>query len=148
MEDLINIDDRRVDIDDSWPGYLFPAKGEQLRDEPGPAAGCLEDFRQILRDCTVSLRSTEERFTVPDDYPEDVVEVVRNAAGQLTDGLELLRLPALRFEQGPLSNVDGYTAHEPLVMAIANWKLEDEPFIFASARQRHALLEFARFPRS
>jgi len=43
----------------------------------------------------------DQSFAVPVDDGEQVVEIVGDAAGELTDGFELLRLPQPRLQISP-----------------------------------------------
>ena len=45
------------------------------------------------------------------DDGEEIVEVVRNAAGELADGIHLLRLAQLLLEQQTLADVTGDEHH-------------------------------------
>ena len=46
---------------------------------------------------------------------QNIVKVVRHAAGELANGLHLLRLPKLGFQQNPLGNIFGIAIDKPAV---------------------------------
>jgi hypothetical protein len=75
---------------------LLAAVGEDLLHEtPGPDAGFL-DFLQAHAGRVAGVRVGDGQLGVAQDGGEDVVEVMGDAAGQLADGFQLLRLPELR----------------------------------------------------
>ena len=51
---------------------------------------------------------------VPLDDGQDVVEIVRHAAGQLADRFHLLRLPQLCLQALPLGHITGVTMHHAI----------------------------------
>ena len=87
------------------PRRLPPAEGEQLRVRPAPRS----------TDCLISVASSragssgaelhQQQVGRAHDAHQDVVEVVRDAAGQPADRFELLRLPELLLERAPLGDV-------------------------------------------
>ena len=46
----------------------------------------------------VIMAALEHHLAVPTDDGEQVIEIMRDAAGKVADGLHLLRLPQLVFE--------------------------------------------------
>ena len=52
---------------------------------------------RFLRDRLLVGMSVEQQLAVSEDRGQQIVEVVRHAAGQPADGLHLLRLPELLF---------------------------------------------------
>ena len=79
---------------------LAAAEGEQLPREAGGALGGLRDLLRGTRRGVVEVRRRQQRGVAVNDG-EDVVEIVRDAAGELADGLHFLRLAQL-FLQPPL----------------------------------------------
>ena len=72
---------------------LLAGKGEQLLDQRGGAPAALLGARQIFFDFDVALGEAPRReIEAADDNGEHVVEVVRDAAGQLTDRFHLAGL--------------------------------------------------------
>src|SRR5581483_4164841 len=84
---------------------LFPAEGEELSREMARAFARSYD----LIDVRNSRRHVHERLAkelaVAEDRGQQVVEVVRDAAGEPADRLHLLRLQKLLFEQLSLGDV-------------------------------------------
>ena len=72
---------------------LLAAEGQQLPGQPGRlAAGFPNQLRPLPNECRI-VRPRGEQFRVTDDRGEQVVEVVGDAAGELSHGFELLRVP-------------------------------------------------------
>ncbi len=77
----------------------FPAEGEQLSREAGrPLAGLL-DLEEILPRSDRRRQPFQHQLAEPENRRQHVVEVVRDAAGELADRLQLLRLAQLFLEQ-------------------------------------------------
>ena len=90
---------------------LAAAEGEQLARQPGGALGGLRDLLRGTRAGVVQIGHRQQRCVAVDDG-EDVVEIVRDAAGELADGLHFLRLAQL-FLQPPLRrDIAEQTQHE------------------------------------
>ena len=80
---------------------LLPAEGEQLVRQLGRSRRGPLDLPHILVPGILRRRRLEDERGIPQDRGQEVVEVVGNPAGQLPDGLELLRL-LLRLDRlGP-----------------------------------------------
>ena len=74
-------------------------EGEELAHEPGRALGRAQDLAHLLVDARVWRRPPDEREQrVAGDHGQQVVEVVRDAAGELADRVELLRLAQLLLQ--------------------------------------------------
>jgi hypothetical protein len=74
---------------------LSPAVGEKLLRELGGALGARHHQVGVLDEGTVGRQSTLQELPVAHDDDEAIVEVVRDAARELPDGAELLRLEQL-----------------------------------------------------
>jgi hypothetical protein len=70
-----------------------------------PARGRLIDRLHDRSELLVAAEHVGQELGHPDDDREDVVEVVRDAAGELADRLHLLRLAQLALERDPLGHV-------------------------------------------
>ena len=88
---------------------LTAAEGEQLTRESRAAIDRLLDFRRFVARGLARLQLHQQQVGRAHDAHQDVVEVVRDAAGQPADGFELLRLTQLFLERTALGDV----AHEP-----------------------------------
>ena len=88
------------------PQRLPAREGEQLPHEPGGAVGILLDLHQVLERGIGRPVVGQEQIRIADDGGEHVVEVVRDAAGELADRLHLLRLRELRLQRPLLGGVD------------------------------------------
>jgi hypothetical protein len=77
-----------ADVDHARVQRLAPREGEQLRGQFRAALDRVEDAAQALFGCCCRL---QHQLHVGADDVQDVVEVVRHAAGQLADRFQLLR---------------------------------------------------------
>ena len=88
---------------------LAAAEGQQLPRQPGAAIDRLLDLRRLVARRIVGRQLHQQQVGRAHDAHQDVVEVVRDAAGEAADRFELLRLPQLFLERAPLGDV----AEEP-----------------------------------
>ena len=95
---------------------LAAAEGEQLPRQPGGAFGGLGDLLGGFSRRLVRLAAAEQRGVALNDG-ENVVEIVRDAAGELADGFHLLRLAQLLLQLPLRRDVAEQTQHQqrPLV---------------------------------
>ena len=85
--------------------HLPAAEREQLAGQAGGALGRLLDLRDLRRGAGSSGEVVAEPVGVAEDRGEQVVEVVRDAAGELADRLHLLALSQAVLEIAPLGDV-------------------------------------------
>ena len=88
--DLAEVEHRRLQ-------HLLAAEGEQLVREVRRAVRRVDHLAQIVRRGTVLVGAHQRELRVAGDDGDEIVEVVRDAAGQRADRLELLRLAKLRL---------------------------------------------------
>ena len=84
------------------PERLLPGEGEQATRQIGPAKCCVERLVRQLVDIGIIPFQVAQQVDIADDDAEHVVEVMRHAAGQISDGLHFLSLVELRLQLGPL----------------------------------------------
>ena len=98
--------DQPVDVGGLRIQRLAPREREQLL---GQRDGALCAARHLIdrapQFAVVGRSVAPDRFEIADDDGEQVVEVVRDAAGELADRLHLLRLPQLFLDQAALGEV-------------------------------------------
>ena len=82
------------------------AETEQLPRERRGTLACLTNRPCRSQRYGTQLVVGDQQFAVPVDQRQQVVEVVRHAAGELPDRLHLLRLPQLRPELVPLGDIE------------------------------------------
>src|SRR5437660_1833166 len=80
-------------------------KPEDMLDQIPASVPRSEHFLQIVPDVTLHRSIEEAEFRIPQDSPQNVVEIMRNPAGQRANGLHLLRLAQARFEPPPLRDI-------------------------------------------
>ena len=96
-----------VDLNDFHVQILPAREGQQLLIQLGAAAhGLPGRIEQPANPWFVRHAAAQHVETAADDH-QKVVEVVRDAAGQLADGLHLLGLPQLLVDLAPLRHVGG-----------------------------------------
>ncbi len=88
---------------------LSAAERQQLSRERRRALGGAADFGEILMVTALGPNVVQQHVAVALDGGEQVVEVVRNATGQLTDRFDLLRLSILLFELVSLRDIEADT---------------------------------------
>src|SRR6202022_391882 len=104
-EHLLEAADDVVNVHHSWLHHLLPAEREQLSSETG---GTIRSRRNLLHVLTVLTRTEPlyEHCAVAHDHREEVIEVVSDAARELSDGLHFGCLTNLRLQRSPFSGVD------------------------------------------
>ena len=104
-QQLLDLPHERVEIDDLRLQHLPAAEGEQLA---GERRGALARRLNLLevRAQPIALRDlVEHQRAVAEDGGQQIVEIVRDAAGELPDRLHLLRLAQLLLEPPALGDV-------------------------------------------
>src|SRR5208282_1307022 len=85
--------------------HLLAAEGQQL---PGEGGGALRGVGNFLRrpsQSDIGSETLEQKLGVAGDHHQQVVKVVRDAAGEAADRFHLLRLTQLQFQGAGFSNV-------------------------------------------
>jgi len=100
-EHVLDLRHQGVQIEHLRLEHLAPAEGQQLRDQSAGALTRLADFLQIGHETGLvrDLLLFEQELAVAQDCRQQVVEVMRNAAGQMANRLHLLCLPKLFLGQ-------------------------------------------------
>ena len=104
-----DVGERLVELDHLRPQRLPARERQQLPHQPGGAVGVLLDVHDVLEGRIGRPVVGEEQVGEADDGGQHVVEVVRDAAGELADRLHLLALRELQLERpllGGLERVD------------------------------------------
>ncbi len=103
-----------VEVEDGGPQRLPAREGEELLDEPRRALGVLLDVHDVAERGVRRAVVLQQKVREADDGRQHVVEVVRDPAGELADGLHLLALRDLGFQLGLLGHVgDGEDEQRP-----------------------------------
>ena len=102
--------DQPTDIDRLRIERLLPRKGEQalrqrFRAPRARAWRCSAERLQPLVSRSRIAQVALQRFEIADDDGQQVVEVVRDAAGELADAFHLLRLPQPLFGGAPFGQI-------------------------------------------
>jgi hypothetical protein len=84
---------------------LLAREGQQLPDQRGGAVGVLVDLHEIGIVRVALVVAQHQQVAMPGDGGQQVVEVMRDAPGKLTDGLHLLALNELALHRLELGRV-------------------------------------------
>ena len=99
------------------PQRLPPREGQKLADQAGGPVGVLLDVHDVLEGRVARPVVGEQEVGEADDRGQHVVEVVRDAAGELADRLHLLALRELLLERALLGDVEGIDDRRLLAFA-------------------------------
>jgi hypothetical protein len=99
IEEMCEVRQRVAQVEELGLERLLAREGEELAHEARRAVGVLVDLLKvgIIRMARVALQ--QKQVAVPADGRQQVVEIVRDAARELADGLHLLALHELRLER-------------------------------------------------
>jgi len=100
------IDQHIGDIENPWLQCLLPREGQQLSHQIGGSVGVLLNLHDVGKGRVTRLKAQQQEVAEPDHGGQQIVEVMRHPAGELTDGLHLLRLGELDLQVLLLGNVD------------------------------------------
>ena len=93
VQHLVGVDDDRVEVDDARLQHLLAPEGEELlRQRRGALCRLLDRLHVRPLAGLARVEAAEQEAAVHGDDGQEVVEVVRDAAGEAADGVELLRL--------------------------------------------------------
>ena len=103
----VSTPDDRVQVEHLGRDDLLAAEGEQLTGQVGRAFAGVQDLRERLRERIARREPVDASPAVADDDRQQVVEVVRDAAGQPADGFHLLGLAKSLLQTFPFADVAG-----------------------------------------
>src|SRR5207245_2121992 len=92
--------------------HLAAAEGQKLAGQNSRAVGGVQYLLHARAQLMPFTQIVQHHAAVAADYGEQVVEVVRHAAGQPADGFHLLRLAELLFQLPALGDIDTDAAEE------------------------------------
>src|SRR5439155_8275519 len=92
---LFGIGDDAIQGEDTRSDNLPAAEGEQLFRQLHGAVARPDDFVHVAPPSIAGLEILEQKLAVAADRRQQIIEIVRDAASQATDGFELLGLPQL-----------------------------------------------------
>ena len=99
-------------VEDRGLQDLLPAEGQELPRQIRRALAGAQDLRQVVAHRVPRLETGAEHLAVAEDDRQEIVEVVRDPARELADGLHLLSLAELPLHPVALRHVqrDGEVA--------------------------------------
>ena len=113
---------------------LLPREGEQLAGKARGAVRVRLDLLDVVIVAVARRMPHQHQVAVADDRGQDVVEVVRDAAGELADDLHLGRLRDLALELGFLAIVLEQQQHRGVAEAAQARRWSARPAPMAGAR--------------
>ncbi len=99
VEKMRELAQRVLEVDDRRAQRLLAGEGQKLPNQGGRAVGVLPDLHQVAVFHVGHVVPHQQKVAMAVDRGQQVVEVVRHAAGELADGLHLLGLDELRFQR-------------------------------------------------
>ena len=84
---------------------LAARERQQLTHQSGGAVGVLLDLHDVGEGLVARRVAQQQEVAEPDHRGQEIVEVVGDAAGELTDGLHFLGLNELLLERPPLGGI-------------------------------------------
>src|SRR3546814_6624104 len=102
---------------------LLPRKGEQLPRQAGSAIAVAFDLLDIVIIAVTWRMSHQHQIAMTDNGCQDVVEIVRDTASELSDGLHLGRLGNLTLQLGFLAIVLQAQKHRRLAQTPNNCEI-------------------------
>ena len=97
-DDLVEVEGDRLE-------HLLAAEGQQLARQRCGALGGVQDLIHLRRHRRIGLDAVRHQLRIAADRGQQVVEVVRDAAGEPADRLHLLRLAQLVLELHTIADV-------------------------------------------
>ncbi|MGB6659167.1 MAG: hypothetical protein WBE90_08750 [Xanthobacteraceae bacterium] len=98
MQQIRHVDDHLVGVDPLRRQRLLARKGEKpLRQRRGALGGCRRGAQEALDAEIAPLNAAGDEIMRAHDHAQHIVEVMRDAAGELARRFHLLRLPDLAF---------------------------------------------------
>ncbi len=101
----VQVQRQLAEVDDPRLDDLLAGEGEQTVREVRGALRRLADLPQLRLQRMRGAEPGVDQIRVAEDHRQHVVDVVRDAAGQAADALELLHLRQLLFQPAPLRHV-------------------------------------------
>ena len=111
LEHLGQVADHRAQVERLGLHHVLAAEHEQLAGQAGGAFGGEVDRLGAIEQLGRQVGLGQHHPGVALDDREHVVEIVRDAGGQLADGLHLLRLAQLGFQIQPVGDVFDVAVH-------------------------------------
>src|SRR5204863_6479307 len=104
-EHAVQVSNHRVQVEDARLEHLLPAEHEQLARESRGSLGGLFNFLDVQASLGALVEAVEQQSGRSEHRRQQVVELSRDAAGQSSHRLHLLRLPVLDLESSYVGEV-------------------------------------------
>ena len=108
----------RVEVERPRLQVLASGESQQLLGQLGAVLGGALRRRQVPGRDRVARRPRLQQLEIADDRGQQIVEVVRDAAGQMADGLHLLGLAQLLLHRFPGGQVARRRHDEPVALVL------------------------------
>ena len=116
-QQMRQIRERVGDVEDARLQGLLAREGQQLAHQIGGAVGVLLDLHDVGEGRVARPEAQQQKIAKADHRGEQIVEIMRHAAGELADRLHLLRLGELRLDLLLLGGVDEMQDEAALAVA-------------------------------
>ena len=94
----LEVGDQAVDLEDGRLERLAAAESEKLIGQGGGPAGGVANFLDLVSDLAFHRALGQEQIAVAENGGEKIIEIVRDAAGQLTERFHALGAADLRLQ--------------------------------------------------
>ena len=99
--------DHAIQIKNLRRQHLLAAEGQELAGERCRAPRCAGNFLRRAAQRRVRAEAVKQKFRIARDHHQQIVEIVRDAAGESAYGFHLLRLPELLLQGAALGDIFG-----------------------------------------
>ena len=86
--------------------HLLAAEGQELTNQIGGGGRGSLDHSDFLSDGIARGKRFVDNVRTSDNHREEIIEIMRNAAGKLTDRFHALREPELAFDLFSFADID------------------------------------------
>ena len=91
QERSLELGDDRIHFEHVRHEGMLATEGEELRGERGCATRGIPNFADVICHCALHAHFVQEQVAIAEDGGEEIIEVVRHAAGELAEGFHFLR---------------------------------------------------------
>src|SRR5438128_11352897 len=108
---------------------------------------CFLYLRNVVTQVAIGINRVQRQFGITADNHQEVIEIMRDATRQLSDGIHLLSLPKLSLQLAPLSDVtivaDKVGDVTFRIDTGSDRLLQIEDFVILIARNKNSVKAFA-----
>ena len=132
--------DHGVQIENFRGEHLLAAEGEELASQRGGASGSAGNFLGRAAHRGVRAEAVEQEFRIAGDHHQQIVEIVRNAAGESSHSFHLLRLPELLLQGAALGHIFGKQLEGSSLAAVRTARPETRTTVAVPSLRFHSAI--------